>query len=99
MLSADYDVGQNEKTALHMAAMRNSPGVADVLLKAKADVDIKDDVRAGCSWFDVEYSLWCDCGTGGANRSSSCPKGPCSKDTPLDSGDDRLAFFPITKLK
>jgi hypothetical protein len=43
-------VGQNGLTALYKAAINNSFQVAEVLVAANANVDIKNNVRAGCSW-------------------------------------------------
>ena len=37
-------------TALHWAAWNNSLEVAEVLVAANANADIKNKVRAGCSW-------------------------------------------------
>ena len=48
-------VGQNGNTALHRAAWNNSLEVAEVLVAANANVDIKNKVRAGCSWLGAEY--------------------------------------------
>jgi ankyrin repeat protein len=42
-------VAQFGNTALHRAARNNSLEVAEVLVAANANVDIKDNVRAGCS--------------------------------------------------
>ena len=42
-------VGQYAETALHEAAAYNSLEVAEVLVAANANVDIKTKVRAGCS--------------------------------------------------
>jgi ankyrin repeat protein len=42
-------VGQFGRTALHWAAIKNSLEVAEVLVAANANADIKDNVRAGCS--------------------------------------------------
>ena len=42
-------VGQYGYTALHYAALNNALEVAEVLVAANANVDIKDRVRAGCS--------------------------------------------------
>ena len=43
-------VAQHEYTALHKAACKNSVKVAEDLVAANANVDIKANVRAGCSW-------------------------------------------------
>ena len=43
-------VGQYGNTALHQAAAKNSLEVAEVLVAANANADIKSNVRAGCSW-------------------------------------------------
>ena len=48
-------VGQFGNTALHMAAWNNSVEVAKVLVAANANVDIKDKVRASCSWLGADY--------------------------------------------
>ena len=48
-------VGQYGKTALYKAARHNSFQVAEVLVAANANADIKDRVRAGCSWLCAEY--------------------------------------------
>ena len=48
-------VGQRGQTALHQAAIKNSLEVAEVLVAANANVEIKSDVRAGCSWFGADY--------------------------------------------
>ena len=48
-------VAQNGRTALHVAAQNNSLEVAEVLVAANANADIKDDVRAGCSWLGAGY--------------------------------------------
>ena len=48
-------VAQYGYTALHKAACNNSLEVAEVLVAANANVDIKDRVRAGCSWLGAEY--------------------------------------------
>ena len=48
-------VGQGGFTALHWAAYKNSLEVAEVLVAANANVDIKNNVRAGCSWLGAEY--------------------------------------------
>ena len=54
MLSADCVsvvlVGQYGETALYKAARHNSFQVAEVLVAANANADIKDRVRASCSW-------------------------------------------------
>ena len=42
-------------TALHMAAYDNFLEVAEVLVAANANVDIKNKVRAGCSWLGADY--------------------------------------------
>lgn len=42
-------LGQGGWTALHLAAQKNSFGVAEKLLDAKAKVDTTNNVRAGCS--------------------------------------------------
>ena len=42
-------VAQYAETALHVAAQKNSLEVAEALVAAKANVDIKNKVRAGCS--------------------------------------------------
>ena len=47
-------VGQRGETALHKAADKNSPEVAEVLLAANANVDIVNNVRAGCSWLGAD---------------------------------------------
>ena len=53
MLSADCVfvvlVGQYGFTAVHEAALGNSLEVAKVLVAANANMDIKNNVRAGCS--------------------------------------------------
>ena len=50
MLVTDFVlVGQSGYTALHLAAWNNSLEVAKVLVAAKANLDIKNMVRAGCS--------------------------------------------------
>ena len=43
-------VGQSGHTALLLTARNNSLEVVEVLVAANANVDIKDNVRAGCSW-------------------------------------------------
>ena len=43
-------VVQYGRTALHQAAINNSPEVAEVLVAANANVDINSKVSAGCSW-------------------------------------------------
>ena len=48
-------VGQNGSTALHLAAWNNSLEVAEVLVAANANEDIKNKVRAGCSWLCAGY--------------------------------------------
>ena len=48
-------VGQYEETALHRAADNNSLEVAEVLVAANANVDVKDKVRACCSWLGAGY--------------------------------------------
>ena len=48
-------VGQNGYTALHKAAWDNWLEVAEVLVAANANLDIKTNVRAGCSWLRAEY--------------------------------------------
>jgi len=48
-------VVQSGWTALHMAAKRNFLEVAEVLVAANANVDIKDNVRVGCSWLGADY--------------------------------------------
>jgi ankyrin repeat protein len=48
-------VGQYGNTALHWAALKNSLEVAEVLVAANANVDIKNMVRAGCSWLRAGY--------------------------------------------
>jgi hypothetical protein len=48
-------VGQYGNTALHQAAAKNSLEVAEVLVAAKANADIKNGVRAGCSWRGAGY--------------------------------------------
>ena len=45
-------VAQLGRTALHVAALKNSLEVAEVLVAANANVDIMNEVRAGCS-------CWC----------------------------------------
>ena len=47
-------VAQYGNTALHGAADYNSLEVAKVLVAANANVDIKTNVRASCSWRGVE---------------------------------------------
>ena len=47
-------VAQNGWTALHKAASKNSLEVAEVLVAANANVQIKDRVRAGCSWLRAD---------------------------------------------
>ena len=42
------------KTALHVAAVNNSPEVARVLLAANANVDMENEVRAGCNRLGAE---------------------------------------------
>ena len=39
-------MGQNDDTPLQVAAMHNSLGVAQLLLRAGASADVKDKVRA-----------------------------------------------------
>ena len=48
-------VGKFGNTALHEAAENNSVEVDEVLVAAKANVDIRNDVRAGCSWLGAGY--------------------------------------------
>ena len=48
-------VGQYGKTALYMAARSNSFQVAEVLVAANANADIKDNVSASCSWLRGDY--------------------------------------------
>ena len=48
-------VVQAGATALHYAAHNNSLEVAKVLVAANANVDVKSDVRAGCSWLGADY--------------------------------------------
>ena len=59
MLSADSVsgvlVGQDGWTALHMAVRNDSLEFAEVLVAANANADIKDWVRAGCSWLGADY--------------------------------------------
>ena len=45
----------NGYTALHYAAWNNSHELAEVLVAANANVDIKNTVRAGCSWLGAGY--------------------------------------------
>ena len=47
-------VGQDGSTALDKAAFMNSLEVAEVLVAANANVDIKNKVRAGCSWLGAD---------------------------------------------
>ena len=47
--------GQYGETALHMAVRSNSVKVVEVLVAANVNADIKDRVRAGCSWLCVDY--------------------------------------------
>ena len=47
-------VVQAEWTALHRAACNNSLEVAEVLVAANANVDIVNNVRAGCSWLGAD---------------------------------------------
>ena len=55
MLVTDFVlVGQSGYTALHRAARNDSLEVAEVLVAANANVDIKNWVRAGCSWLGAE---------------------------------------------
>ena len=42
-------VGQERSTALHRVAWDNWLEVAEVLVAANANMDIKNNVRAGCS--------------------------------------------------
>ena len=46
---------KNGDTALHEAAAYNSLEVAEALIAANANLDIKDQVRAGCSWLGAGY--------------------------------------------
>ena len=48
-------VAQAGETALHMAAGNNSFEVAEVVLAANANVDIRNNVRACCSWLGAGY--------------------------------------------
>lgn len=48
-------VGQDGSSALHWAASNNSPEVAQMLVAAKANMDIKNNVRAGCSWLGAGH--------------------------------------------
>ena len=48
-------VGQSGWTALHRAACNNSREVAEVLVAVNANVDIREEVRAGCSWLGAGY--------------------------------------------
>ena len=48
-------VVQSGQTALHDAAENNSLEVAKVLVAANANVDVKDKVRACCSWLGAGY--------------------------------------------
>ena len=48
-------VGQSGSTALYFTAYNNSLEVAKVLVAANANVDVKTDVRAGCSWLGADY--------------------------------------------
>ena len=51
-------VAQYGRTALHQTAWNNSLEVAEVLVAANANLEIKDVVRAGCSWRGC-WSLIC----------------------------------------
>ena len=48
-------VGQSGETALYKAARHNSVNVAEVLMAANVNVDIRDKVRAGCNWSGADY--------------------------------------------
>ena len=48
-------VAQSGSTALIKAACKGSFEVAKVLVAANANVDIKNEVRAGCSWRGADY--------------------------------------------
>ena len=48
-------LAQNGSTALHQATFKNSTQVAEVLVAANANVDIRDNVSACCSWLGADY--------------------------------------------
>ena len=48
-------VAQGGSTALHWAAWKNSLEIAEVLVAANANADIKDNVSASCSWLRGDY--------------------------------------------
>ena len=48
-------LGQHGNTALYLAAWSNSLEVAEVLVAANSNANIKNAVRAGCSWIGAGY--------------------------------------------
>ena len=49
--STSLDTVQDGFTALHVAAHKGHCGIVRMLLEAKADVNVQNNVRVGLVWF------------------------------------------------